>query len=107
MHALVHVMHPENRAVMAAMSCGEYGAQYEQTGQRESPESEVFSKGPQRAFGARGQVENKVAGDGERGSRQQHEEVDHRSIRLGSGGFDRTPGPTGGSGFLMVAVDGP
>ena len=86
MHALVHAMHPEDGAVMAAVSRGEYGAQYEQTGERESPESEVFSESPQCAFRAGGQEENKVAGDGERGSRQQRQEVDHQGIRLGSGG---------------------
>ena len=86
MHALVHAMHPEDGAVMAAVSRGEYGAQYEQTGERESPESEVFSEGPQCALRAGGQEENKVAGDGERGSRQQRQEVDHQGIRLGSGG---------------------
>ena len=91
MHALVHAMHPEDGAVMRAVSRGEYGAQYEQTGERESPESEVFSEGPQCAFRAGGQEKNKVAGDGERGSRQQCQEVDHRSTRLGSGGFDLTP----------------
>ena len=52
MHALVHAMHPEERAVMTAVSGGEYGAQYEQTGQGESPESEVFSESPQCAFRA-------------------------------------------------------
>lgn len=46
MHALVHAMHPEDGAAMTAASRGEYSAQYEQTGQRESPESEVFSAGP-------------------------------------------------------------
>jgi len=51
-HALVHAMHPEDGAVVITVSCGEYGAQYEQTGQRESPESEVFSKSPQCAFRA-------------------------------------------------------
>ena len=94
MHALVHAMHPEDRAAMAAVSRGEYGAQYQQTGQCESPESEVFSEGPQCAFRACGQEEHKVAGDGERGSRQQRQEVDHRSTRFGNGGFDLTPGPT-------------
>jgi hypothetical protein len=93
-HALVHAMHPEDGAAMTAVSRGEYGAQYEQTGQRECPESEVFSEGPEGAFRAGGQEENKVAGDGERGSRQQRQEVDHRSTRRGSGGFDLTPGPT-------------
>ena len=91
MHALVHAMHLEDGAVMTAVSRGEYAAQYEQTGERESPESEVFSEGPQSAFRAGGQEKNKVAGDGERGSRQQCQEVDHRSTRLGSGGFDLTP----------------
>lgn len=81
MHTLVHAMHPEDRAVMTAVCRGEYGAQYEQTGQRESPESEVSSEGPQCAFRAGGQEENKVAGDGERGSREQRQEVDHRSTR--------------------------
>ena len=94
MHALVHAVHPEDGAVMTAVSRGEYGAQYEQTGECESPESQVFSEGPQRAFRAGGQEENKVAGDGERGSRQQRQEIDHRSTRLGSGGLDLTPGPT-------------
>jgi hypothetical protein len=51
-HALVHAMHPEDGAVVTAVSGGEYGTQYEQTGQRESPESEVFSKSPQCAFRA-------------------------------------------------------
>src|SRR5882762_7588055 len=49
---LVHAMHPEDGAVVTAVCCGEYGTQYEQTGQRESPESEVFSKSPQCAFRA-------------------------------------------------------
>src|SRR4030081_1250107 len=35
---LVHAMHPEDEAVVTAVCCGEYGTQYEQTGQRESPE---------------------------------------------------------------------
>src|SRR5205085_11279115 len=46
-----------------------------------------ISKSPQCALGARRQVENKVAGDGERGSRQQRQEIDHRSTRVGSGGL--------------------
>ena len=86
MHALVHAMHPEDGAVMRAVSRGEYGAQYEQTGERESPESEEFSAGPQCAFRAGRQEKNNVAGDGKRGSRQQRQEVDHRSTRFGSGG---------------------
>jgi hypothetical protein len=85
-HALVHAVHPEDGAVVTAVSRGEYGAQYEQTGEREGPESKVFSEGPQCAFRAGGQEKNNVAGDGERGSRQQREEVDHRSTRFGSGG---------------------
>ena len=50
MHALVHAMHPEDGTVVTAVSRGEYGAQYEQTGERESPESEIFSKSPQCTF---------------------------------------------------------
>jgi hypothetical protein len=87
-HTFVHAVHPEDGAVMTAVSRSEYGAQYEQTGQRESPESQVFSESPQCAFRAGGQEENKVAGDGERGSRQQRQEVDHRSTVGGCSGFD-------------------
>jgi hypothetical protein len=70
-------MHPEDGAVMTAVSRGEYGAQYEQTGKRERPESEVSSEGPQCAFRAVGKEKHEVAGDGERGRRQQRQEVNH------------------------------
>src|SRR5205085_11319635 len=86
-HALVHAVHREKRAVTVAVSGGEYAAQDDEAGQREGPEAEVSSKSPQCALGARRQVENKVAGDGERGSRQQRQEIDHRSTRVGSGGL--------------------
>ena len=57
-------MRPKEGAVMATVSGGEDCPQYQQGSQRESPESEEFSQGPQRTLRAGGQEQDDVSGDG-------------------------------------------
>jgi hypothetical protein len=54
-----------------SVSRSEYCPENYQGSQRESPESEEFSKGPQRTLRAGGQEQDDVSGDGYRGRRKQ------------------------------------
>ena len=76
---LMHAMHSEERTVARAVRGGEDCSEDDQPRQRECPESEVFPEGAQRALGAGGKNKNHVAADGERGRRQQRQEIDHAS----------------------------
>jgi hypothetical protein len=69
--------HPVAGTTVSAAGRREQGPEYHQTGERERPEAEVSAEGPQRALGATGQVQDEITGNGERGRRQQREEIDH------------------------------
>jgi hypothetical protein len=58
-----------------AVGGGEYRPEYDQAGERERPETEVFPEGAQAAFGTRGEVQDKVAGDRQCRRREQRQNV--------------------------------
>ena len=66
-------------AVMAAMRGREDGPEYHQASQCEDPVPQVLAEGPQRAFRASGQIQDKIAGNGERSRRKQCQEIGHET----------------------------
>ena len=64
--------------VVSAMSSREYGAQDDESRQREYPKAQILAEGPEGAFGAAGHKENNVAGHDQHRGRKKRKEVDHR-----------------------------
>src|SRR5215831_17925122 len=66
-------------AVVAAVRRREDGSEYHETGKCERPVAQVLAEAPQRSFLASGQVQDKIAGDGEKSGRKQCQEVGHET----------------------------
>jgi hypothetical protein len=63
--------------VTAAVSGREYRPEDDQARQRERPKAKVFTQRTEGAFRTIGQIENEIASDGQRRSRDQRYEVNH------------------------------